>query len=480
MFKEFCQRAFGSAKRFLRDQSGSIIIYTGAFMAIGVGGAALSIDIGRIVLLRTQMQNRVDAGALAGAAQLDAQPGALERAGYVVEDSMTAYTTSGANEAEIVIKEVNFFAAAEDKISRGAETTLDNEARFVEVIAERRVLSFFYAPAMNVLSGAAASSYTTLDSRAVAMSDPFICKMQPLMVCNPYDNGDGTVSGSLEANIGFGLRIKQSPSTGAWEPGNFGLLDLPEDAAYGGGGAVAIQAALEAEEPQGCYAASVLSTATGSPIMSVKNGLNTRFYGPNVAPHVLNYPDDTIVENDPNTDFGDGVWDLAGYWAQFHPGVPLPSPLTSATRYQMYLFEQGQGFWKKNKKTSPIASIDPPDANGGWTFVDPANYPSQAIIPTDATYPDDNDLDGEPPVPPETVSHLQHERRNITIAVADCLSQSFQGDDDIANNGVYVKLFLYREATEPGSEGAEIYGEVVSVVEARSSLEFHGNVRLVE
>ena len=40
-----------AARDFLRNQSGSIIIYTGAFMAIGVGGAALSIDVGLIPIL---------------------------------------------------------------------------------------------------------------------------------------------------------------------------------------------------------------------------------------------------------------------------------------------------------------------------------------------------------------------------------------------------------------------------------------------
>lgn len=484
MFLKNFQRVISKACAFLRDQSGSIMIYTGAFLAIGVGGAALSIDIGRIVLLKTQMQNRADAGALAGAAQLDAQPGAIERSRAVVEDAMTAYTTAAADQGELAVWYTKFYAAADDKISMGAETDVDNVARFAQVVMERRTLSFFYAPAMNILTGDNASNFTYLDAQAIGMSDPFICKMQPLMVCNPYDEGDGTVSGALGDHPGYGLRIKQSPSTGPWQPGNFGLLDLPEDAGYSVGGANAVEAALSAEDPLGCYAVATLDTAPGQITMNVKNGVNTRWYGPNVAPNVMNYPhDNKMTPGHPDyvtgLDMGDGIWDVASYWAARHPGVALPTDLAAASRFQVYLFEQGQGFWKKSKKTSATVTVDPPDSNGGWKFIDPSAYPAAAVLPVDAADSDNNYVDGEPPVPPETVSSQGWKRRNIKIAVANCLSESFQGNDSIPADGVYVEMFLYTEATEPGSDGAEIYGEIVGAIEARTSLEFHGNVRLV-
>ncbi|MCK5273023.1 MAG: hypothetical protein KAR37_00125, partial [Alphaproteobacteria bacterium] len=185
MIHRLCQRAFTAARNFLRDQGGSIVIYTGAFMSIGIGGSALSIDIGRIVLLKTQMQNRADAGALAGAAQLDAQKGAIERSTFIITDAMVAYTTAAADSGELAVWSVAFYEPAEDYITRGLETTDDVAARFAEVIMERRALSFFYAPALNIMTGKSVSSYTELGARAVAMSDPFICKTQPMMICNP-------------------------------------------------------------------------------------------------------------------------------------------------------------------------------------------------------------------------------------------------------------------------------------------------------
>jgi hypothetical protein len=495
----YLQRAAKTVLGFLRNQSGSIMIYTGAFMAIGVGGAALSIDVGRIVLLRTQMQNRADAGALAGAAQLDAFPGAIERAGIVISEAMTAYTSAAADQGELAVWYSEFYEAAADKISRGAVTTDDGKARFAEVVMERRTLSFFYGPALNLLTGQGTDSQTFLDARAVGMSDPFICKMQPLMICNPFDDGiEATVDPDIRdpAYVGYGLRIKQSGQTGAWQPGNFGLLDLPEDANYGAGGANAVQAALETEDPLGCYAIATLDTAPGNKTQKVRDGVNVRWYGPNVAPNVINYTGPYRDSNmtpaaDPSSSisWGNGIWDVAGYWAARHPAIPLPVDLATATRYQMYLFEQGVGYWRKGKKTSAAVTVDPPDTTGGWKFIDPAAYFADPVyagiestpgtaLPVDAALPNDNNVDGVPPVT-ETISTQGQARRLIKIAVADCVTHSFQGNASIPAEGTYVEIFLTEEATGP-NDGAVIYGEVVRGLEPRTSFEFHGNVRLVE
>lgn len=486
MINVLCQRAVNAARTFLRDQGGSIIIYTGAFIAVGMGGAALSIDIGRIVLLKTQMQNRADAAALAGAAQLDAKKGGIERATLIMFDSMKAFTTAGADQAELVLYEAHFYAVDEvDGVSRGLPTIDYNAARFAEAIMQRRTLSFFYAPAMNVMTGKTASSYTVLDSRAVAMSDPFICKMQPLMICNPFDNGDGTTSDDLTLPkfAGIGLIIKQSGQTGAWQPGNFGLLDLPEDAAYGGG-ANAVQAALEAGEPLGCYSVSTLSTAPGNKTGAVKAGVNVR-WGIKVtdplvspAPNVMNYPNDTNMILDPTLNVGDGVWNLTGYWMLNHPGVALPALLVGASRYQVYLFEIGVPYWKGNGKKTVQITTTPTDANN-WTYIDPkADYPLAAIIPEYPTDVDNNNRDGWPP-PGQTVAPQGYKRRLMKIAVANCYSNAFSGNGTISGEGAYIEYFLTRQAGD-ASTGATIYGEIVGGIVARTSVEFHGNVRLTE
>ncbi len=495
MIREICQRTFGVARDFLRNQSGSIVIYTGAFMAVGIGGAALSIDIGRIVLLKTQMQNRADAGALAGAAQLDAQKDAILRATYIVKDSMDAYTTAAADQGELAVWSVKFYQPQDDHISRGAETTDDVAARFVEVVMERRTLSFFYAPALNIMTGQNADSYTILDSRAVAISDPFICKAQPLMICNPLEDSDPFTEDALpdDSFAGKSIALKQGiQGGGTWTAGNFGLLDLPTDADYSAGGAEGVAAALSAEEPEGCYGYSIV-TAPGSMTVSVSNAINTRFGMPVTdstvipAPNVTYYPKDlnmqsALAAGAPPEDMilGDGIWDLAGYWAQNHAGVPMPAILSGASRYMIYLFEQGVPFYKKGTNKNVRFVLTPEElAGGGWIYVDPAvDYPAAAVLPNYATDPDDNWRDGHPP-PGQTVSEIGHERRLLRVSLMNCVNQEVQGKGDYENEHGYMEIFLTEQSDEP-SGGAGIYGEFIRKLNPRMSLEFHGNVRLVE
>lgn len=487
MLKTICRRAVGLAGAFLAAQQGSILIYTGAFMAIGVGSAALSIDIGRIVLLRTQMQNRADAGALAGAAQLDALPGAIARADDVVRDSMKAYTTAGADGTVLAVLNVTFHEAEADGITRqAAETTDDNAARFVVVDLERRTLSFFYGPAAAAISGKTADSLTVLDARAIGMSDPYVCKAQPLMMCNPYEG----IPGDLKDQSGIGLRIKQSGKSQPWAPGNFGLLDLPGDAGYTCGGANCVEVALSAEEPDGCYAVSSLGTAPGNKTGKVKEGVNVRF-GMDVtdatvkpAPNVMSYPLDDVMYSDTTRNFGDGVWDWATYWSTHHSGQTLPTELEGGSRYQFYLYEIGESFWVRNKKeTSTHVGEPDPGLKGPWKQI----IPPGPSIPTDPLDPHNTWVDGLPPTPEygqgsQTESSIGYKRRVLKVAVINCGNPpTFKGNATIPGNGTFVEIFLTNEAGNvPPDTSATIYGELIGTVDAKTSLEFHGNVRLVE
>ncbi|MBE9556981.1 MAG: hypothetical protein IMF08_09010 [Proteobacteria bacterium] len=500
MFNGICQRAFDAARGFLRNQSGSILIYTGAFMSIGIGGAALSIDIGRIVLLKTQMQNRADAGALAGAAQLDAQPGAIDRATAVVTDAMAAYTTAAADAGELAVWAVTFYMPAADYITRGAVTEVDLEARFVEVEMEQRTLSFFYAPAVNAMTGKNVSSYSILDARAVAMSDPFICKTLPLMICNPLEDDDPLTEDVIpdDAFAGFGIALKQgTQGGGTWAPGNFGMLDLPTDADYNAGGAAAVEAALSGVSPEGCYGYAVV-TAPGAMVVKVADAINTRFGMPTTdstvipAPNVMAYPKDASMisalaagAGEPASIVGEGDWDLATYWADNHAGVAMPVELAGATRYQVYLFEQGVGYWKKNGKNVLVTNLD--QTAKGYSFVDPADplNVDAAVIPTSVDFPDDNWVDGDPPggqtvSPADPDSDIPgHDRRIMRINIMNCVNEEVIGKGDYGSGGNYVELFLTEPAADPG-DGAGIYGEFVRKLDPVISLEFHGNVRLTE
>ena len=86
-------------RRVFSDVRGSISVYTAILAVLGIGGAALAVDFGRAALLRTQMQDRADAGAMAAAVYLDFKPGAMVRAEDVarafVDLALSAKTTGG-------------------------------------------------------------------------------------------------------------------------------------------------------------------------------------------------------------------------------------------------------------------------------------------------------------------------------------------------------------------------------------------------
>ena len=63
----------------IRDQRGIVALYAALFAALILGMGVLSIDVGRVVVLRTQLQNAADAAATAAAAQLDGRAGARAR-----------------------------------------------------------------------------------------------------------------------------------------------------------------------------------------------------------------------------------------------------------------------------------------------------------------------------------------------------------------------------------------------------------------
>jgi hypothetical protein len=310
-----------------------------------------------------------------------------------------------------------------------------------------------------------------------------------MMICNPLEDSDPATPDDIpdDSYAGKSIALKQGiQGGGTWVAGNFGLLDLPTDADYGAGGAVAVAAALSAEDPEGCYGFSLVTTAPGSMTVSVSDAINTRFGWDETdstivpAPNVMAYPKDiqmqTDIDNGISTVIGDGVWDLATYWATNHSGVAMPPELSGATRYQVYLYEQGVSYWKKNGKNVLVTELD--QTGGGYTEVDPADYPLAAVLPVNAGDPDDVWTDGEPP-PGQTVSTSGQERRIVRVNILNCTNLDVQGHGDYENDGGYVEMFITEPSDGP-MDGAGIYGEFVRSLNPRISLEFHGNVRLTE
>ena len=67
---------------------GAILVMAALILVILIGIAAFSLDLGRLYVLQTEMQNAVDAAVLSAAVELDGESGALDRARTAANQEM--------------------------------------------------------------------------------------------------------------------------------------------------------------------------------------------------------------------------------------------------------------------------------------------------------------------------------------------------------------------------------------------------------
>ena len=457
LFRNFTFWAFWGR----RGEGGGVTAYSAIFIVFAIGLGALAIDVGRMTVLRSQMQDRADAGAMAAAVQLDGRNGAQARATAVAMNATSQKSGIPGDGDDLNVQAVNFYSEFDPS---PVDATGDEDSKFIEVILEPRRVNFFLEP---ILNPSGADHYTNMGARAVAAANPFICQAPPLMVCD-LGEADPTMDLSLPSNIGRQIVLKPPPKGGSWAPGNYGLLALPD----GSIGADDIEDALAAVQPEDCYSLDV-TTAPGVKTKKVKDGINARFDLPGglpyPAPDVINYPKDVEMKGDPKVLMGSGNWDIDAYWAAKHGGsVPmeLQQGVRSASRYQVYLYEQGLEFGRSDTDGQTIYPV-----NGampaGYTLVSPAG-PS---IPVDPLNPDDPDYDG---VPSQTVAANGYARRLVQVAVLQCIAEGVKGSHAYPTNGNFVELFITQSV-----KSKAIYGEIVSPLTPSNDPDFHANVKLI-
>lgn len=229
---------------------------------IAAGGVAF--DYARMASLDTELQNAADQAALAAAGQLDGKSGARTR-GISAAQSLVANITYFANDGgdrAVTVPTIVFF---EDK-AKTTVATSDAAANFVEVTVGTRSANFALTPivAMFTSGPLAASAFAGMGSA--------ICKVPPLMLCNP-DEPLGNTNPGLEFNAdsraGVGMRLV---GDGSYAPGNFGFLET----GFGTGANNLLKAMGYNSPPGDCVAIDGVTTKTGLNA-SVMDGLNTRF-----------------------------------------------------------------------------------------------------------------------------------------------------------------------------------------------------------
>jgi len=205
-------------RKMLHSERGSVAVYSAFLGLIAIGAGALSLDYGRLAVVRSQMQNRADAGAMAAAHQLDGREGAQTRATTVAFNAMTQTTALTSDSTNLDVQSINFFSEIEpDKVA----ATSDEDSRYAEVVLNQRKIDYFLTP---ILFGSTSTNHQgNLQPSATASSNPFICHAPPLMICDPGEL-DAALDLSLVANIGKQIQLKPPPNGGsAWAPGNYGL-----------------------------------------------------------------------------------------------------------------------------------------------------------------------------------------------------------------------------------------------------------------
>jgi Flp pilus assembly protein TadG len=245
-----------------QDQRGSVAPLFAIALAGLVGIGALTFDVSRAMSLRAEMASAADAAALAGASQLTATSGSIARATSAAQSALAQNSQSSANVAgDITIPNSNLvFLSA---LSPRTVTTSDTAARFVEVTLSPLAMTKSFGRVVG------SSGAINVNARAVAGYTSAICKVPPLMICNPGEAG-GNLTFDGDNFIGRGVVLKSAPGN-AVGAGNFGYL-----AVSSGGSAGALLTAMgKINPPVECFG-TLVETKTGQ-AQSILRGFNTRF-----------------------------------------------------------------------------------------------------------------------------------------------------------------------------------------------------------
>lgn len=270
-----------SVRGLYRSSSGAVAptVALSLFALIAAGGIAF--DYARLASLDTELQNAADQAALAAAGQLDGQSGACARAaaaaaGLLANETLFANDGDAAGLAITIQNDpscantgsssdpIQFYQSYDQTNDTfGPAATSDANARVVLVRVDPRQAIYALTPIVGAFSSG------PIAAEAVASLGSSICKVPPVMMCNPAEpDGNSDVNFDFNPSAGAGLRLViDAPDA----PGNFGFLRV--DAA----GALEVAKQLGYDNPPiGCFATNGVETQPGD-MQAVRAAFNTRF-----------------------------------------------------------------------------------------------------------------------------------------------------------------------------------------------------------
>ncbi|MGQ7829470.1 pilus assembly protein TadG-related protein [Altererythrobacter sp. Z27] len=270
-------------RKILRDQEGAVAATYALSLVALIAILGLAFDYARMVSMDTELQNAADQAALAGATQLDRSSGSMERAIAAAQGGLVANSTLISDDGEGTTIDVTdatqvvFYsnrADAEAGTNSFTDTSRFAEAGFVQVTVDTRDVNYAFTPIVGLFS-------EDMSASAVAGMGSALCRIPPLMICNPDEGSSSSTPPKLNvaARRGHGLLAKPGGGSGGWSPGNYGYLDI------GPNGATGVRQALGWDGPPGnCVDVSgtdalepvEVDTQTGN-IASGPQAINTRF-----------------------------------------------------------------------------------------------------------------------------------------------------------------------------------------------------------
>jgi Flp pilus assembly protein TadG len=267
-----------SAGTLYRNADGTVAptIALALFALVAAGGVAF--DYARLATMHTELQQAADQAALAAASQLDGGSGACARAAAAAANLLnneTYFASYGSGRTASVTNEsacdatgvIKFYADYNQTTDTpGTAATDDATAKYVIVTLDGRQANYALTPIVGAFSSGtiAATAVATLGSGS-------ICKIPPLMICNPAETtGPGAVlTFDPDTYKGRGLKL-EAGGGGAWAPGNYGYLDF-------GNGAPTVEQAMGSNvDNNPCVDASTVATKPGN-TASAPTGINVRF-----------------------------------------------------------------------------------------------------------------------------------------------------------------------------------------------------------
>lgn len=248
------------------------------FALIGVGGIAF--DYARLAGMDTELQNAADQAALAAASQLDGRTGACARASSAAVGmitNQTRFANDTTSRSVTIPAQPSCSAAAgsapgirfwQDE-AKTVAANADANANFVEVTVDYRRAKYAFTPIV------AAITSGDMTASAMAGTRTAVCKVPPVMMCNPNEGSDPAFTVANYLKKGIVLMSRQAGA--AYAPGNFGWLNTGYTVDAGANGAATLRRLLGQEHVAfECVAGDKVTTEPGE-MLSVIDAFNTRF-----------------------------------------------------------------------------------------------------------------------------------------------------------------------------------------------------------